>query len=89
MLNCVFAYPAFLCSFTIYATCHILGGELREDIPLKTGAKNARLCDCSEECMGGSKLINFAFGTLTLIITIALLIQIYYGDYQVSLQNYV
>lgn len=60
-----------------------LAGELREDIPLKTGTKSTRLCDCGEECMGGSKFINFAFGTLTLIITIALLIQIYYGDYQV------
>lgn len=46
------------------------------------------MCDCSEECMGGSKFINFAFGTLTLIITIALLIQIHYGDYQVGFQKY-
>lgn len=66
-----------------YTTCPLLVGELREDIPLKTGAKNARLCDCGEECMGGSKFINFAFGSLTLIITVALLFQINHGDYQV------
>lgn len=57
--------------------------DLREDIPLKSGIRNSKLCDCSEECLGGSKFINCAFGSLTLIITVALLVQIYYGDYQV------
>ncbi|XP_050309798.1 glutathione hydrolase 7-like [Anthonomus grandis grandis] len=55
----------------------------REDIPLKSGTKLSKWYHCNEECLGGSRFINAAFGTLTVIITIALLIQIYYGDYQV------
>lgn len=62
--------------------------ELREDVPLKAAEKRNRLCcTCSEDCMGGSKFINISFGTLTVIITIALLVQIYYGDYQVRKNN--
>ncbi|CAH0552955.1 unnamed protein product [Brassicogethes aeneus] len=57
--------------------------ELREDIPLKSGSRSTSWCFCSEDCLGGSRFINFAFGTLTVVITFALLIQIYYGDYQV------
>lgn len=55
----------------------------REDIPLKSGTKQSKWYSCSDECLTGSKFINIAFGTLTVVITIALLIQIYYGDYQV------
>ncbi|XP_044757715.1 scoloptoxin SSD14-like [Coccinella septempunctata] len=55
-------------------------GEIsREDLPLKSN-KPTSTC---EEYIGGSKFINISFGTLTVIITIALLLQIYYGDYQV------
>ncbi|XP_076260685.1 glutathione hydrolase 7-like isoform X2 [Rhynchophorus ferrugineus] len=57
--------------------------ETREDIPLKTGAKQAKWYNWSDDCFNGSKFINIAFGSLTIIITVALLIQIYYGDYQV------
>lgn len=55
----------------------------REDIPLKTGTKLSKWYSCNDECVSGSKFVNVAFGTLTVIITVALLIQIYYGDYQV------
>ncbi|XP_066145346.1 glutathione hydrolase 7-like [Euwallacea fornicatus] len=56
----------------------------REDIPLKYGAnRQSKWYNCNEECLSGSKFISVAFGTLTIVITIALLIQIYYGDYQV------
>ncbi|XP_048524156.1 glutathione hydrolase 7 [Dendroctonus ponderosae] len=55
----------------------------REDIPLKTGTKQSKWYNCNEDCMGGSKFINVAFGVLTIIVTIALIVQIYYGDYQV------
>lgn len=55
-------------------------GEItREDLPLKSN-KPTSAC---EEYIGGSKFINISFGTLTVIITIALVLQIYYGDYQV------
>ncbi|RZB39654.1 G glu transpept domain containing protein, partial [Asbolus verrucosus] len=57
--------------------------ETRENIPLQKGRKNASLCSCNEDYLSGFKFINVAFGTLTVIITIALLLQIYYGDYQV------
>ncbi|CAH1119072.1 unnamed protein product [Phaedon cochleariae] len=57
--------------------------QTREDIPLKNGRKATRPYFCNEECFSGSKYMNIAFGTLTFIITLALLIQIYYGDYQV------
>ncbi|XP_046961843.1 glutathione hydrolase 6-like [Vanessa cardui] len=53
--------------------------ELREDVPLKagSGSSSARLC------AGGPRLILAAFATLTAAITLALLTQIYYGDYEV------
>ncbi|XP_044262092.1 glutathione hydrolase 7-like [Tribolium madens] len=57
--------------------------ENRENIPLQKGRKSATFCSCSEDYLSGSKFINVAFGTLTVIITAALLLQIYYGDYQV------
>lgn len=63
--------------------------ELREDVPLKSAERRNRLCTCNEDCMGGSKFINISFGALTVIITIALLVQIYYGDYQVRTRKYV
>lgn len=56
--------------------------ESRENIPLQNGRKTAGFC--SEEYFSGTKFINVAFGSLTVIITVALLIQIYYGDYQVN-----
>ena len=58
--------------------------ETRENIPLQKGRKNAGLCSCSEDYLSGFKFINIAFGSLTVIITAALLVQIYYGDYQVG-----
>ncbi|XP_049820917.1 glutathione hydrolase 7 isoform X2 [Aethina tumida] len=60
-----------------------IGAETREDIPLKSGTKSTSLCICNEDCLGGSRFINISFGTLTFVITIALVVQIYYGDYQV------
>jgi gamma-glutamyltranspeptidase len=57
--------------------------ETRENIPLQKGRKKS-LCSCNEDYLSGSKFINTAFGTLTVIITAALLLQIYYGDYQVE-----
>ncbi|XP_023018202.2 glutathione hydrolase 7 isoform X2 [Leptinotarsa decemlineata] len=57
--------------------------ENREDIPLKQGKKSRKWYACNEDLFSGSKYITFAFSTLTIIITLALLIQIYYGDYQV------
>jgi hypothetical protein len=56
--------------------------ETRENIPLQKGRKKS-LCSCNEDYLSGSKFIITAFGTLTVIITAALLLQIYYGDYQV------
>ncbi|CAD0195849.1 unnamed protein product [Chrysodeixis includens] len=50
--------------------------ELREDLPLKAGAARARCC------AGGPRLILAAFAVLTAAITLALLTQIYYGDYE-------
>ncbi|CAG9856985.1 unnamed protein product [Phyllotreta striolata] len=61
-------------------------GASREDIPLKRGKSSRKWHHCpgySEDHSGGSKYISGAFGTLTLIITLALFVQIYYGDYQV------
>ncbi|KAL3277169.1 hypothetical protein HHI36_012521 [Cryptolaemus montrouzieri] len=52
----------------------------REDLPLKANKKTSTC----EEYLGGSKFINISFGTLSVIITAALIIQIYYGDYQVE-----
>nr|XP_034823910.1 glutathione hydrolase 7-like [Maniola hyperantus] len=53
--------------------------ELREDVPLRAGAAGggARLCG------GGPRLIVAAFAALTLAVTVALLTQIYAGDYEV------
>lgn len=55
----------------------------REDIPLKNGKISKKWYACDDDYFSGSKYINVAFGTLTVIITFALVIQIYYGDYQV------
>ncbi|KAG5896486.1 hypothetical protein JTB14_005865 [Gonioctena quinquepunctata] len=57
--------------------------ETREDIPLKRGRKSTKWYACNEEFFSGPKYISAAFSTLTFVITLALLIQIYYGDYQV------
>ncbi|CAH1983301.1 unnamed protein product [Acanthoscelides obtectus] len=65
------------------ATVGDIVNEAREDIPLNRKKKTNRFYLCDEECMSGSRYINFAFGTLTFIITLALFIQIHYGDYQV------
>lgn len=54
---------------------------------MKATEKRSRLCVCNEDCMGGSRFINVSFGALTVIITVALLVQIYYGDYQVRIIN--
>ncbi|CAK1544262.1 unnamed protein product [Leptosia nina] len=52
--------------------------ELREDVPLKQYHTSP-----GGLCAGGPRVIIGAFATLTLAITIALITQIYYGDYQV------
>ncbi|KAL0895216.1 hypothetical protein ABMA27_013654 [Loxostege sticticalis] len=56
--------------------------ELREDVPLKAGAGFGAGGDegC---CAGGPRLILLAFAALSAAITLALLTQIYYGDYEV------
>nr|XP_026489316.1 uncharacterized protein LOC113395827 [Vanessa tameamea] len=53
--------------------------ELREDVPLKAGSGSTS----TRLCAGGPRLILAAFATLTAAITLALLTQIYYGDYEV------
>ncbi|XP_050362065.1 glutathione hydrolase 6-like [Nymphalis io] len=53
--------------------------ELREDVPLKAGSSSTS----TRLCAGGPRLILAAFATLTAAITLALLTQIYYGDYEV------
>lgn len=61
-------------------------GDLRENVPLRAGSKKnswMKSLSCSEEGLGGPKLITVSFGVLTAGITIALIAQIYYGDYQV------
>lgn len=58
--------------------------ETREDIPLKTGSKSSSLHRCNEYFFEGSRFVTTAFVFLTSIITIALILQIYYGDFQVS-----
>lgn len=68
----------------IFKVVLFLAGELREDVPLKTGSRASKLCSCDEDFFGGSKFISLAFAVLSVIITIALLIQISYGDYQVQ-----
>nr|CAH7713673.1 unnamed protein product [Callosobruchus chinensis] len=65
------------------ATVGDIVNEAREDIPLKRKKKTRSFYSCNDECMSGSRYINFAFGTLTFIITLALFVQIHYGDYQV------
>lgn len=61
--------------------CVCTGGvELREDLPLKSGGAGASTARC---CVGGPRLILAAFAALTAAITLALLTQIYYGDYEV------
>ncbi|KAJ8917180.1 hypothetical protein NQ315_012672 [Exocentrus adspersus] len=57
--------------------------ETREDIPLKRGKRSTGWYVCSEECFSGFRFVVVAFGTLTFVITVALLVQIYYGDYQI------
>ncbi|XP_047515172.1 glutathione hydrolase 6-like isoform X1 [Pieris napi] len=52
--------------------------ELREDVPLKQYHTTA-----GGLCAGGPRIIIGAFATLTVAVTIALITQIYYGDYQV------
>ncbi|CAH0726262.1 unnamed protein product, partial [Brenthis ino] len=54
--------------------------ELREDIPLKPSSRSLA---GSRLCGGGPRVIIGAFAVLTVAITIALLTQIYYGDYEV------
>ncbi|GLV44185.1 uncharacterized protein CBL_12519 [Carabus blaptoides fortunei] len=57
--------------------------EVRENISLKTGAKKTSWFSCKDECLGGSRLVILSFTGLTIAITISLIIQIYYGDYQI------
>ncbi|XP_065169561.1 glutathione hydrolase 7-like [Atheta coriaria] len=61
--------------------------ETREDIPLKSGGRqkswNCSSCFSGDDCLGGSRLVSTSFGVLSVVITFALLLQIYYGDYQV------
>ncbi|XP_031335347.1 glutathione hydrolase 7-like isoform X2 [Photinus pyralis] len=66
------------------ATIGDSAGEVREDIPLKQGSKSSGWCSCDEETFGGSRFINISFAVLSVVITVALLVQIYYGDYQVA-----
>lgn len=54
--------------------------ELREDVPLKTGAGGSGGAPC---CAGGPRLIIACFAALSVAITLALFTQIYYGDYEV------
>lgn len=60
-------------------------GETRENISLKTGTKKKQWfsCSCKDNCFGGSKIVIISFACLTVAITISLIIQIYYGDYQI------
>ncbi|XP_041969987.1 glutathione hydrolase 7-like [Aricia agestis] len=51
--------------------------ELREDVPLKSSGTAPRTC------ANGPRFIIAAFAALSAAITIALLTQIYYGDYEV------
>ncbi|KAK9751939.1 hypothetical protein QE152_g4621 [Popillia japonica] len=57
--------------------------ETREDIPLKSNSKSSSLGSCNEYLFKGSRFITTAFVFLTIVITVALLLQIYYGDFQV------
>ncbi|KAJ2953942.1 hypothetical protein O0L34_g1578 [Tuta absoluta] len=55
--------------------------ELREDVPLKAGSSFGS--DSSRCCGGGPRFILACFAALSAGITLALLTQIYYGDYEV------
>ncbi|KAI5636056.1 gamma-glutamyltransferase 6-like isoform X1 [Phthorimaea operculella] len=55
--------------------------ELREDVPLKVGSSYGS--DSSRCCGGGPRFILACFAALSAGITLALLTQIYYGDYEV------
>lgn len=76
-----------VCGSFFLSFCFCEVNELREDVPLKATERRNRLCVCNEDCLGGSKFINVSFGALTVIITVALLVQIYYGDYQVRMKH--
>ncbi|KPJ07068.1 hypothetical protein RR48_07915 [Papilio machaon] len=52
--------------------------ELREDVPLQGGGEGRAGC-------AGPRLIAAAFAALSVAVALALLTQIYYGDYEVSL----
>ncbi|CAB3237663.1 unnamed protein product [Arctia plantaginis] len=61
-----------------------LGGvELREDVPLKSSAGATGVGGEVRCCAGGPRLIPGAFAALSACITLALLTQIYCGDYEV------
>lgn len=66
----------------------LTAGEVRENISLKTGAKKTSWFSCKDECLGGSRLVILSFTGLTIAITISLIIQIYYGDYQVCFNTF-
>ncbi|XP_022920627.1 uncharacterized protein [Onthophagus taurus] len=55
------------------------GRELNENVPLKKTEKKT----CFQYLIEGPRFITTAFGVFSIVITIALLIQIYYGDFQV------
>ncbi|XP_072937258.1 uncharacterized protein [Epargyreus clarus] len=57
--------------------------ELREDLPLKASSAAGGAASGSAHCAGGPRLILAAFAALSAAITLALLTQIYYGDYEV------
>lgn len=85
----IFKMFKWLCYFLkklIHILFSHLAEEVRENISLKTGAKKSSCFNfsCKDECFGGSKLVIVSFTALTIAITISLIIQIYYGDYQVS-----
>ncbi|XP_052757807.1 glutathione hydrolase 6-like isoform X2 [Galleria mellonella] len=54
--------------------------ELREDVPLKASTLGGSSARC---CAGGPRFILACFAALSAAITLALLTQIYYGDYEV------
>ncbi|GJQ88092.1 hypothetical protein Trydic_g13104 [Trypoxylus dichotomus] len=57
--------------------------ETREDIPLKSSPKSSSFRRCNKYLFEGSRFITTAFIFLSVVITIALILQIYYGDFQV------
>ncbi|CAG9784166.1 unnamed protein product [Diatraea saccharalis] len=57
--------------------------ELREDVPLKAGVEGSGGVWGGGSCVRGPKLIVAAFAALSAAITLALLTQIYYGDYEI------